>query len=171
MRISDWRSDVALPIYEGDPVIARARADVEAIIARQGFIVAGQPELKSLYFMRMRRNLPTATLINDLHGRYHLLAHDLPALLVLLTLETGLEPECLKTLTVDCLTNAHAGTVELRYLKRRARGAEHKSMRIRDGGGGTPGGLIRRLIDVTAAAREHLPGDCLDRKSTRLNSS
>src|SRR3546814_2385873 len=64
--------------------------------------------------MRMRRNLPTATLINDLHGRYHLLAHDLPALLVLLTLETGLEPECLKTLTVDCLTNAHAGTVELR---------------------------------------------------------
>src|SRR3546814_13336266 len=88
---------------EGDPVIARARADVEAIIARQGFIVAGQPELKSLYFMRMRRNLPTATLINDLHGRYHLLAHDLPALLVLLTLETGLKPECLKTLTVDCL--------------------------------------------------------------------
>lgn len=146
---------------EGDPVIARARADVEAIIARQGFIVADQPELKSLYFMRMRRNLPTATLIDDLHGRYHLLAHDLPALLVLLTLETGIEPECLKTLTVDCLTNAHAGTVELRYLKRRARGAEHKSMRIRDGGGGTPGGLIRRLIDVTAAAREHLPGDCL----------
>src|SRR3546814_4426489 len=76
---------------EGDPEIARARADVEAIIARQGFIVAGQPELKSLYFMRMRRNLPTATLINDLHGRYHLLAHDLPALLVLLTLETGLD--------------------------------------------------------------------------------
>ena len=146
---------------EGDPVIASARAEVEAIIARQGFIVADQPELKSLYFMRMRRNLPTATLIDDLHGRYHLLAHDLPALLVLLTLETGLEPECLKTLTVDCLTNAHAGTVELRYLKRRARGAEHKSMRIRDGGGGTPGGLIRRLIDVTADAREHLPGDCL----------
>src|SRR3546814_1728661 len=44
---------------EGDPVIARARADVEAIIARQGFIVAGQPELKSLYFLRMRRKLPT----------------------------------------------------------------------------------------------------------------
>src|SRR3546814_11396733 len=64
-------------------------------------------------------------------------------------------------ISVDCLANAHAGTVELRYLKRRARGAEHKSMRIRDGGGGTPGGLIRRLIDVTAAAREHLPGDCL----------
>lgn len=152
---SDDRTD------EGDLAITAARADVEAIIARQGFIVADQPELKSLYFMRMRRNLPTATLIDDLHGRYHMLARDLPALLVLLTLDTGLEPECLKTLTVDCLTNPHAGTVELRYLKRRARGAEHKSMRVRDGGGGTPGGLIRRLIDVTAAARKHLPGDCL----------
>jgi hypothetical protein len=146
---------------EGDPVIAAARADVEAIIARHGFIIADQIELKSLYFMRMRRNLPTATLIDDLHGRHYMLAHDLPALLVLLTLDTGLEPECLKTLTVDCLTNAHAGTVELRYLKRRARGAEHKSMRVRDGGGGAPGGLIRRLIDVTAVAREHLTDDCL----------
>jgi len=146
---------------EGDPVTARARADVEAIIARQGFIVADQAALKSLYFMRMRRGLPISTLIDDLHGRHHLLARDLPALLVLLTLDTGLEPECLKTLTIDCLANPHAGTVELRYLKRRARGAEHKSMRVRDGGSGTPGGLIRRLIDVTAAAREHLPDDCL----------
>jgi len=146
---------------EGDPVVARARADVEAIIARQGFIVADQPALKRLYFMRMRRGLPISTLIDDLHGRHHLLARDLPALLVLLTLDTGLEPECLKTLTVDCLTNPHAGTVELRYLKRRARGAEHKSMRVRDGGGGTPGGLIRRLIDVTATARRYLTDDCL----------
>src|SRR3546814_16839209 len=80
-------------------------------------------------------DLPISTLIDDLHGRHHPLARDLPALLVLLTLDTGLEPECLKTLTTDCLTNPHAGTVELRYLKRRACGAEHKSMRVRDGGG------------------------------------
>src|SRR3546814_2168928 len=45
------------------------------------------------------------------------------------------------------------------YLKRRARGAEHKSMRVRDGGGGTPGGLIRRLIEATATARTHLNDD------------
>src|SRR3546814_2024092 len=82
--------------------------------------------MKSLYFMRMRRALPISTLIDDLHGRHHLLARDLPALLVLLTLDTGLEPECLKTLTVYCLTNPHAGTVELRYLKRR-RSEEHTS--------------------------------------------
>lgn len=146
---------------EGDPVIARARADVEAIIARDGAILIDRVEARRLYFMRLRRGLPISTLIDDLHGRHHLLARDLPALLVLLTLDTGLEPECLKTLTSDCLVNAHAGTVELRYLKRRARGAEHKTMRVRDGGSGTPGGLIRRLIDVTSAAREHLPNDCL----------
>lgn len=79
----------------------------------------------------------------------------------MLTLDTGLEPECLTALTVDCLANARAGTVELRYLKRRAGGAAHKSMRVRDGGSGKPGGLIRRLIDITSAARKHLPGDCL----------
>ena len=146
---------------EGDLVIARARADVEAIIARQGFIVADHSALKSLYFMRLRRGLPIRTLIDDLHGRHNLLARDLPALLVLLTLDTGLEPECLKALTIDCLANPHACTVELRYLKRRARGAEHKSMRVRDGGSGTPGGLIRRLIDVTAAARKYLSDDRL----------
>jgi hypothetical protein len=148
-------------IDEGDPIIAKARADVEAIIAQRGAILTDQREVRALYFMRFRRGLPFSTLIDDLHGRHHLLARDLPALLVLLTLDTGLEPECLKALTVDCLTNPHAGTVELRYLKRRARGAEHKSMRIRDGGSGTPGGLIRRLIDVTAAARRHLIDDRL----------
>ncbi|WP_062770883.1 hypothetical protein [Sphingopyxis terrae] len=146
---------------EDDPVIARARADVEAIITRHGAILTDRVEMRRLYFMRLRRGLPFSTLIDDLHGRHHLLASDLAALLVLLTLDTGLEPECLKALTVDCLTNPHAGTVELRYLKRRARGAEHKSMRVRDGGSGTPGGLIRRLIDVTAIAREHLTDDRL----------
>ena len=145
----------------GDPIIAKARADVEAIIAKDGAILTGRVEVRRLYFMRLRRGLAFSTLIDDLHGRHHLLASDLPPLLVLLTLDTGLEPECLKTLTVDCLANAQAGTVELRYLKRRARGAEHKSMRVRDGGVGTPGGLIRRLIEVTSAARQHLSADCL----------
>ena len=144
-----------------DPPVVSARAAVERIIARDGVIKSDHLAFISLFKMRGRRNLPTATLIEELHRAHYLLGRDLPALLVLLTLETGLEPECLKTLTVDCLANPSAGTVELRYLKRRARGAEHKSMRVRDGGIGTPGGLIRRLIDVTAAARQHLPSECL----------
>lgn len=146
---------------EGDPAIARARADVEAVIARHGYILTDRVEVRRLYFMRLRRGLPISTLIDDLHRRHHLHVTDLPPLLVLLSLDTGLEPECLKALTVDCLANQSAGTVELRYLKRRARGAEYKSMRVRDGGIGTPGGLIRRLIEVTAVARQHLTTDCL----------
>jgi hypothetical protein len=76
-------------------------------------------------------------------------------------LETGLEIECCKTLTVDCLQNAPGGTVEVAYLKRRARGGEHKRLRVCDGGSTTPGGLIRRLIELTAAARRHHPSDSL----------
>jgi hypothetical protein len=153
--ICDDRTD------EGDPALAAARGAVDAVIARHGAIITDRREARRLYFMRLRRGLPFSTLIDDLHGRRHLLARDLPALLALLALDTGLEPECVKALDVDCLRNPGAGTVELRYLKRRARGAEHKSMRVRDGGIGTPGGLIRRLIEVTATARHHVPSDCL----------
>ena len=81
--------------------------------------------------------------------------------LVLLALETGLEIECCKELTVDCLQNASNGTVEISYLKRRERGAEHKRLRVRDGGPTTPGGMIRRLIEVTARARRRHPSQCL----------
>lgn len=146
---------------EGKPAIARARAKVEAIIARDGSVMTGQREVDNLYSLHRRHGLPSSGFSAYLHGRHHLLASDLPPLLVSLALDTGLEPECLTALTTDCLANAQAGTVELRYLKRRARGAAHKSMRVRDGGSGTPGGLIRRLINVTSAARKHLPGDCL----------
>ena len=143
------------------PAIVSARANVEAIIARDGSILTDQRDMVNLYALHRRHGLPSDGFIAYIHGRHHLLGSDLPSLLVMLTLDTGLEPECLTALTVDCLANARAGTVELRYLKRRAGGAAHKSMRVRDGGSGTPGGLIRRLIDITSAARKHLPGDCL----------
>lgn len=146
---------------QGDDNLRRATARVEAVIAEQGRIGYDHPALKSLYFIRARRHLPVSSLIDDLHGRHHLLATDLPPLLTLLSLETGLEIECCKALTVDCLRNPSAGTVEVTYCKRRARGAEHKSIRIRDGGIGTPGGLIRRLIAVTATARRYVESDCL----------
>lgn len=146
---------------EGDASLLRAAAAVEAVIGEHGRIGYAHPALKSLYFIRKRRGLPISTLIEDLHAPHHLLVRDLPPLLVLLSLETGLELECCKTLTIDCLRNPSAGTIEVTYLKRRAQGAEHKSLRVRDGGIGTPGGLIRRLIEVTATARRHCPGDNL----------
>ena len=146
---------------EGDASLHRATKAVEAVISERGRIGHEHPALKSLYFIRMRRELPISTLIEDLHAPHHLLARDLPPLLVLLSLETGLELECCKALTIDCLRNPSAGTIAVTYLKRRAHGAEHKSLRVRDGGIGTPGGLIRRLIEVTAMARRHCPSDNL----------
>ena len=146
---------------EGDASLHRATKAVEAVISEHGRIGHEHPALRSLYFIRMRRGLPISTLIEDLHAPHHLLARDLPPLLVLLSLETGLELECCKALTIDCLRNPSAGTIELTYLKRRAHGAEHKSLRVRDGGIGTPGGLIRRLIEVTGVARRHCPSDNL----------
>jgi hypothetical protein len=146
---------------EGDASLHRATKTVEAVISEHGRIGHEHPALRSLYFIRMRRELPISTLIEDLHAPHYLLARDLPPLLVLLSLDTGLELECCKALTVDCLRNASAGTIEVAYLKRRAHGAEHKSLRVRDGGIGTPGGLIRRLIEVSAMARRHCPSDNL----------
>ena len=144
---------------EGDAALRRATAAVEAVIGEHGRIGYEHPAFESLYFIRMRRNLSISTLIDDLHGRHHLLARDLLPLLVLLSLETGLELECCKALIIDCLRNPSAGTIKVAYLKRRSRGAEHKSLRVCDGGIGTPGGLIRRLIEVTAKARRHCPSD------------
>ncbi|MGZ8282290.1 MAG: hypothetical protein ACXWUN_04970 [Allosphingosinicella sp.] len=146
---------------EGDASLHRATKAVEAVISERGRIGHKHPALKSLYSIRMRRELPISTLIEELHAPHHLLARDLPPLLVLLSLETGLELECCKALTIDCLRNPSAGTIAVTYLKRRAHGAEHKSLRVRDGGIGTPGGLIRRLIEVTAMARRHCPSDNL----------
>lgn len=146
---------------EDDTSLHRATKAVETVISEHGRIGYAHPAFKSLYFIRMRRELPISTLIEDLHAPHHLLVRDVPPLLVLLSLETGLELECCKALTIDCLRNPSAGTIEVTYLKRRAHGAEHKSLRVRDGGIGTPGGLIRRLIEVTATARRHCPSDNL----------
>jgi hypothetical protein len=151
----------AQEISEGDASLRRATEAVEGVIKEHGRIGYDHLAFKSLYFIRQRRNLPISTLIDDLHARHHLLAKDLPPFLVLLSLETGLELECCKTLTIDCLRNPSAGTIEVTYVKRRARGAEHKSLRVRDGGTGTPGGLIRRLIEITAKARQFCPSDNL----------
>ncbi|TIQ74559.1 MAG: hypothetical protein E5X44_34790, partial [Mesorhizobium sp.] len=114
-----------------------------------------------LYFMRLRRNLPVSDLAEDLHARFHLRAMDIPPLLTFLSLETGLELECCKALTIDCLQNPGPGTIEIAYVKRRARGAEHKHIRVRDGGIGTPGGLIRKLIEATAFTRQFVPSENL----------
>ena len=149
------------PPPDPDPVLRRMQAAVDAIIKEHGLIRQSEPAFLRLYHARRRRGRPNRHLADELHGRRYLTTDDVVPFLVLLALETGLEIECCKTLTVDCLQNASGGTVEIAYLKRRARGAEHKRLRVRDGGSTTPGGLLRRVVEMTAAARRYHPSENL----------
>lgn len=144
-----------------DPLVDEAASRAHAMIAAQGIICQKDAAWLSLYNALWRRGLSTDGFSANLHGAHHLTSADLVPFLVLLSLETGLEIECCKALTVDCLQNAADGTVEMRYFKRRAHGAEHKFIRVRDGGMTTPGGLIRHLLRLTEPARRHRPDPSL----------
>ena len=129
------------PVPEPDPALSHTEAAVMAIIEERGLVGCTDPSFKRLYGARRRRGRLNQHLAEELHGRRYLTEDDVIPFLVLLALETGLEIECCKTLTVDCLRNPSGGTVEITYLKRRARGAEHKFLRARDASPTTPGGF------------------------------
>lgn len=134
---------------------------VDNLIRRQGTVSHKHPALGALYRARYRRGISTRTLIEDLHGKHYLLARDIVPFLMRLSLETGLEIECCKGLTVECLRNPGGKTVEILYMKRRARRSEWKRLRVRNEGPLSPGGLIRTIVQLTAAARRHSPSESL----------
>lgn len=142
-------------------VLAVSHSQALAVIDAEGVIGHRHPLFKRLYTLRREDDLPNDRLIQDLHGRRHLLAADLVPLIVLISLDTGLEIEAIKTLRADCLKNPAGGYVEIEYCKRRARGAEWKRLRVRDGGSSTPGGLIRKVLQWTAPARSRLGAETL----------
>jgi hypothetical protein len=87
---------------------------------------------------------------------------DLVPFVVLLILQTGLEPECVKGLRTGCLLNPARGFVSISYVKRRAPNASHKTIRVPDGGAlHFPGGLIRLAVRLTARGRQWTGGDLL----------
>jgi hypothetical protein len=141
--------------------LAAAHNQVMEVIDAEGVVGHRHPLFKRLYTLRREDGLPNDRLIHDLHGRRHLLAADLVQLIVLLSLDTGLEIEAIKDLRADCLKNPAGGYVEIEYCKRRARGAEWKRLRVRDGGSSTPGGLIRKVLQWTGPARSRLGADTL----------
>jgi hypothetical protein len=99
--------------------------------------------------------------VKYLNGPFFLAPKDIVPLLVLLVCLTGLEPGCAKRLDAVCLSNPARGFVSIRYVKRRARGRENKTLRVSDGGSlRHPGGLIRALVKLTAQARRiaEVPG-------------
>ena len=149
------------PRIDEVPEIEAATQKAHAVIEARGILSYLDPECQRVYKLRWNRDLDSAGFSMGLHAAHYLTSADVIPLLVLLSLETGLELECCKTLTIDCLRNASGGTVEIAYTKLRAHGAEHKTIRVRDGASSTPGGLIRRIIALSAKARAHHPSDCL----------
>jgi hypothetical protein len=80
---------------------------------------------------------------------------DLYPFAVLLAFRTGIEPDCLRRLPVDCLTNEQDGRATLSYFKPRARKRITFSVRVR--GSGTAGGLLRLVQRITRRLRVHVP--------------
>lgn len=132
---------------------------VLAEIAACGQIGTRHPAFKRFANLAGRRMLDIG--IDAPHRGFHLTTIDLAAFLIHLSLETGMETESLIRLKADCLRNATKGYVEIAYHKRRARGAEWKQLRVRDGSTATPGGLIRLALALTERARRHLGSDRL----------
>ena len=149
------------PIEHADATLAEHLRAAAAVIEAEGTIGHTHLTLQSFYRRFHLLGLDGGQPIRDLHARRYLLADDIIAFFVLLSLETGLEPECVKALRADCLRNPASGTVEIEYCKRRARGSEWKRLRVRDGVSSTPGGIVRLLIELTAAARKHKPSESL----------
>ena len=149
------------PIEHTDATLRDHLETASAVIEAEGSIGHTHSKLLSFYRRFHRLGLDAGTPIRDLHARRYMLAEDMIPFVVLLSLETGLEPECVKALRADCLHNPASGAVEIAYCKRRARGSEWKRLRVRDGASSTPGGIIRMLIELTAAARKHKPSESL----------
>ncbi|WP_336215997.1 hypothetical protein [Nonomuraea sp. LPB2021202275-12-8] len=175
-----------MPIFEA--MQAAALADVRAIrdrilegerLARTGQdpALAGwqQPE-NALHHIASKGPLTTADRhlpqmhrwlqflggIRALNSRLFLAPADLLPFLVLLICQTGLEPECVKQLDADCLVNPARGFVSVAYVKKRAHGWSHKTMRISDGGAlHYPGGVLKLALRLTQSARDLTGSRCL----------
>lgn len=158
------RLDGCLPetiAAHSDPVVCQRSAVLHEAVRGRGFLPRDDKATRDLYRALYTRGLPTSSLLEDVYSRFYLTVHDLPPLLTLLSLDTGLEIECVKALKADCLSSTSAGTVTLHYTKRRAHGLAQKTMRVRDGGPTTPGGLIRTIVTMTERARQFHPSDAL----------
>ncbi|KAB2701570.1 MULTISPECIES: hypothetical protein [Hyphomicrobiales] len=166
-QIAEARQRIALgddvpPPPPGVDVCERLRAHHDAVVAeivRSGQIETRHPAFKRFKNLGAYRHVDCR--IEVPHRGFHLMAIDLAAFLVLLSLETGMEMECLIRLNADCLRNPTKGYVEIEYYKRRARGSEWKRLRVRDGSSATPGGLVRTAIALTERARQHTGSDRL----------
>lgn len=155
------RRIVTGPVADDDSRIDRLQSDAHAMIASHGVLRGTDAAFGKLMIARWKLGRSSEKLGDRLHEVHHLLRGDVLAFIIYLSLETGLELECCRSLKIDCLRNPSAGTVEIAYVKNRSHGAENKTIRVRDRGSTTPGGLIRKILELTADARAHRPSEGL----------
>lgn len=148
------------PDIEACPDLHQYYDAVVAEIVQEGSTTLHKRVFKAFRWRRRREGLPSMSM-EEFHRNFHLACVDIVGFIILLSLETGMELECLKGLKVDCLRNPSRGYVEIEYFKRRSHGKEWKRLRVRDGGSSTPGGMIRQAVKLTARARLHLGTDQL----------
>ncbi|MGV1954162.1 hypothetical protein ACQZ5G_11380 [Agrobacterium sp. 22-214-1] len=157
--------DGTLPaVPEGlHPGVAEAYQTLLEAIDRDGWAFSKDQIFDSMrqraihHGARRRRDLSCPTT----HARFYLTIVDLIGFTILLSLSTGMEMECIFELKADCLGNRARGFVDIAYFKRRAHGSEWKTLRVRDGGLTTPGGLIRLAIRLTERGRKRTGSDRL----------
>lgn len=139
-----------------DPLLAgwAVRENVLSHLARYGPLPPEQ-------FRRIHQVRCAPGGIGSLNAALFLAGTDLVALLAALICLSGLEPDCAKGLRADCLSSPSRGFVTLSYTKKRAHVTTAKTMRIRDGGLSTPGGLIRLVARLTEPARAATGTDTL----------
>lgn len=98
--------------------------------------------------------------LNDVNAYLYPSTEDLLPFMLLFLGETGIPPRYTEELTIACMERPANGRFTIRYVKRRGRYAE-KSDRYKDGNIGTPGGIIRRVISLTARLRHFANRDDL----------
>jgi hypothetical protein len=80
--------------------------------------------------------------------------HALMPVVVLLGLRTGLPPECIKDLTIDCVTSSDSRYVTIEYVKRRGTG--RSSVSVPNQGEFSASRLIDLMLAATEAVRPHV---------------
>lgn len=86
---------------------------------------------------------------------------DLVGVIVLLGLRTGLPPECIKDLTIGCVTGSDRRFATIEYVKRRGRG--RSSLRVPNQGEFAPARLVGLVLAATAETRALLAGEATER--------
>src|SRR5262249_6567195 len=94
-----------LPIEHPDRALRECLKVINTIIATEGTVSCMHPGVRDFRDRLSDLGIERGRPIHDLHARHYLIADDIIPFFVLLSLESGIEQECIKALRADCLRN------------------------------------------------------------------